>query len=301
MPELPEVEVVRRGVERWAAGRRVQEVQVYDPRSLRRFAEGPEAFQRQLTGSVLGVPERRGKYLWIPLEQHDVAGTAPALMIHLGMSGQVLIEDDDAPAEKHLKITLVLSAGAGQERLPTHLRFIDQRIFGGMQLSPLVTGVAGRQVPQAAAHIAPDPLEPAVTGEWLFRALRRRRTGLKRALLDQTLISGVGNIYADEALWRAKLHYARRAETVTRAGVARLLAALHEVMEAALAAGGTSFDALYVNVNGASGYFDRSLEVYGQAGQECSRCASVIRRERFMNRSSYWCPVCQPRPRAGRW
>lgn len=301
MPELPEVEVVRRGVERWAAGRRVERVQVFDPRSLRRYAEGPEDFVRELTGSVLGVPERRGKYLWIPLEQHDDAAPSPALMIHLGMSGQVLIKDSDAPAEKHLKITLALSTEAGQLRLPSQLRFIDQRIFGGMQLSPLVTGAAGRQLPEAAAHIAPDPLEPAVTGEWLFTTLRRRRTGLKRALLDQTVISGVGNIYADEALWRARLHYARRAETVTRAGTAQLLEALREVMEAALAAGGTSFDALYVNVNGASGYFDRSLQVYGQAGQECSRCGSVIRREKFMNRSSYFCPGCQPRPRAGRW
>ncbi|WP_120006456.1 bifunctional DNA-formamidopyrimidine glycosylase/DNA-(apurinic or apyrimidinic site) lyase [Nesterenkonia muleiensis] len=297
MPELPEVEVVRRGVERWAAGRRVERVQVYDPRSLRRFAEGPEAFQRQLTGSVLGVPERRGKYLWIPLEQHDDADPPPALLIHLGMSGQVLIEDDDAPAEKHLKITLALSARAEKARLPSHLRFIDQRIFGGMQLSPLVTGIAGRQVPQAAAHIAPDPLEPAVTEEWLFRTLRRRRTGLKRALLDQTLISGVGNIYADEALWRAKLHYARRAETVTRAEAMRLLEALREVMEAALAAGGTSFDALYVNVNGASGYFSRLLRSYGRAGQPCLRCGTLIVREKFMNRSSYFCPKCQRPPR----
>ena len=315
MPELPEVEVVRRGVQRWAAGRRIQRVQVHDPRSLRRFAEGPEAFVQQLTGQILAAPQRRGKYLWVPLEAQP-----QALMIHLGMSGQVLIEDDDAPAQKHLKVTLQLSeAHDGEAALPGQLRFIDQRIFGGMQLSPLeedrsVSG-SGRSIPQAAAHIAPDPLEPVVDAEWLFRALRRRRTGLKRALLDQTLISGVGNIYADEALWRAQLHYARRSEGITRAEAARLLEALVQVMEAALAAGGTSFDALYVNVNGASGYFDRSLHAYGQAGAECARCAAqqesgeldarrspgVIVREKFMGRSSYRCPVCQPRPRSGRW
>lgn len=293
MPELPEVEVVRRGVEQWAAGRLVTGVQVHDPRSLRRFAEGPSAFVSQLAGAVLGAPERRGKYLWIPLELQGGNAAGVALLIHLGMSGQVLMENDDAPAEKHLKITL--SLGARQDS-PAQLRFVDQRIFGGMQLSPLVAGAAGRVVPEAAAHIAPDPLEPVVTEEWLFTALRRRRTGLKRALLDQTLISGVGNIYADEALWRATLHYDRRTDTITRVQAARLLEALREVMAAALAAGGTSFDALYVNVNGASGYFDRSLEVYGQAGRQCSRCGGVIRREKFMNRSSYWCPGCQRRP-----
>ncbi|GAA4835054.1 bifunctional DNA-formamidopyrimidine glycosylase/DNA-(apurinic or apyrimidinic site) lyase [Garicola koreensis] len=331
MPELPEVEVVRRGVQRWAAGRRVEAVQIHDVRSLRRFAEGPEAFVRQLTGQVLVAPQRRGKFLWIPLQNQPIV-----LMIHLGMSGQVLIEDDDAPAQKHLKVTLQLSRAHDDDgaALPSQLRFIDQRIFGGMQLSPVgddavgagpvgpgvvgpgtVGPQSGRLIPAAAAHIGPDPLESGVDAEWFFRALRRRRTGLKRALLDQTLVSGVGNIYADEALWVAALHYARRSETITRAEAARLLEALVQVMEAALAAGGTSFDALYVNVNGASGYFERSLQAYGQAGRECARCAArvevgalssarspgVIVREKFMGRSSYLCPVCQPRPRNGRW
>lgn len=316
MPELPEVEVVRRGVDRWAAHRTVEEVTVHDERSLRRYAEGPAAFRDQLTGRTLGAPQRRGKFLWIPLaSEHTPQPTA--LVIHLGMSGQVLVENDDAPAEKHLKITLALGDKLQAEAAeqghapPNQLRFVDQRIFGGMHLSPLipdvVTRTSQRLIPQSATHIAPDPLEPAVTGEWMFTALRRRRTGIKRALLDQTVISGVGNIYADEALWRARMHYARRAETVTRAEAARLLTALQEVMAAALEAGGTSFDALYVNVNGASGYFDRSLQAYGQAGRECSRCAvagrsaGVIQRAKFMGRSSYWCPVCQPRPRNGRW
>lgn len=308
MPELPEVEVVRQGVAQWAAGRRVEQVQVHDARSLRRFAEGPAEFARQLTGQVLGAPQRRGKFLWVPLD-NDAATALTALVIHLGMSGQVLIEHADAPQEKHLKITLTLGAETAEDqasqgasmpnelRFPGQLRFIDQRIFGGMQLSPLVPDAtapgSGRLIPEVAAHIAPDPLEEAVTAEWLFQVLRRRRTGLKRALLDQTALSGVGNIYADEALWRARMHYARRTETVTRAQVGLLLEALREVMQAALAAGGTSFDALYVNVNGASGYFDRALEVYGQAGQPCKRCGTPIVREKFMNRSSHFCPVCQ--------
>jgi formamidopyrimidine-DNA glycosylase len=322
MPELPEVEVVRRGVRQWATHRPVLDVIVHDERSLRRYEEGPQVFRDQLTGRTLGAPQRRGKFLWIPLLSRGVAQPSTALVIHLGMSGQVLMEHDAAPAEKHLKITLDLGSGEDAEALgqqqstPNQLRFVDQRIFGGMHLAPLVPDVvttgSSRLIPQSATHIAPDPLEPAVTAEWLFTALRRRRTGLKRALLDQTVISGVGNIYADEALWRAQMHFARRTETITRAAAARLLTGLQEVMGAALEAGGTSFDALYVNVNGASGYFDRSLQAYGQAGRECSRCAAavangaahtaaVIQRAKFMGRSSYWCPVCQPRPRHGRW
>ncbi|WP_147103600.1 bifunctional DNA-formamidopyrimidine glycosylase/DNA-(apurinic or apyrimidinic site) lyase [Nesterenkonia populi] len=308
MPELPEVEVVRRGVETWAARRPVLQVQVHDPRSLRRYAEGPEHFRRELVDRTLGVPERRGKFLWIPLNDQYGAPLEQTLMIHLGMSGQVLVEAADAPLEKHLKITLHLGAlphleeqGAVEEA-PDQLRFVDQRIFGGMQISPLVpdpvlTEGAGdgvpRLVPAAAAHIAPDPLEPVTTAERFFRTLRGRRTGLKRALLDQGMVSGVGNIYADEALWRTRLHYARRTETITRAQASLLLSSLQEVMGDALAAGGTSFDSLYVNVNGASGYFDRSLQCYGQAGRPCSRCGTPISREKFMNRSSYFCPRCQ--------
>lgn len=315
MPELPEVEVVRRGIQRWAAGRTISSVTVHDPRSLRRFPDGADAFTQLLSGRTLGSPQRRGKYLWIPL-----AGEDYALMIHLGMSGQVLMEDSSASAEKHLKITLQLEsdttwetyaaddvdAVGTQQQVPDQLRFVDQRIFGGMQLSPLIPTAGPLQhdsgtVPEAAAHIAADPLEPVVTAETFFRALRNRRSGLKRALLDQTLISGVGNIYADEALWRATLHYARRTETITRAQAQLLLSSIQDVMAAALEAGGTSFDSLYVNVNGASGYFDRSLQCYAQAGKPCSRCGEIIRRDKFMGRSSYWCPRCQPRPRTGRW
>ncbi len=291
MPELPEVEVVRRGLQDWAAGRLIEKVTILDPRSLRRHQAGPEDLIRRLTGARLMSPQRRGKYLWIPVESADSDAAGTALMIHLGMSGQVLMEDAAAPREKHLKAVLELSAAA---ETPAQLRFVDQRIFGGLQLSPLVTSDhPSGTVPQAAAHIGPDPLEPYVEAEWLFRALRRRRTGLKRALLDQNLVSGIGNIYADEALWAARLHFARRTETITRRQTTDLLNAVREVMNAALAAGGTSFDSLYVHVNGASGYFDRSLNVYGRSGDPCRRCGTPIVRERFMNRSSYFCPACQ--------
>jgi formamidopyrimidine-DNA glycosylase len=200
--------------------------------------------------------------------------------------------------------------------MPDQLRFVDQRIFGGLFLTSLIAtsdggpgGLAETPLPliaEEASHIARDPLDPYFSFDAFYRRLRARKTGLKRALLDQGLVSGIGNIYADEALWKARLHYARPTDTLRRTDASRLLDAAREVMTDALAAGGTSFDSLYVNVNGASGYFDRSLNAYGRGGQECKRCAAVgrvslLKREQFMNRSSYTCPVCQPRPRNGRW
>ncbi|GAB3177693.1 bifunctional DNA-formamidopyrimidine glycosylase/DNA-(apurinic or apyrimidinic site) lyase [Nesterenkonia halophila] len=319
MPELPEVEVVRRGVERWAVGRRAARPVVHDVRSLRRHDDGVEDFAARVAGRTLDAARRRGKYLWIPLSAAGSPTTRPdgsardeALVIHLGMSGQVLVQPDDAPAEKHLKVVVDLgdvpgdaAAGDGEPATGSgrQLRFVDQRIFGGLQIRPLVPADhPSGTVPASIAHIGPDPLEPAGAAvEPFFRALRRRRSGLKRALLDQTLRSGIGNIYADEALWRARLHFARRTETVTRAEAARVLGAVREVMEAALEAGGTSFDALYVNVNGESGYFSRGLDAYGRTGEPCRRCATPLRRTPFMGRSSHWCPRCQPRPRSGRW
>ena len=315
MPELPEVEVVRRGLVSWVRGRTITAVDVLDPRSLRRHAMGPEDFKGNLEGATVVDVVRRGKFLWMPLsETAESAGASPvALMAHLGMSGQLLMQDGDVPDEKHLKVRLRLSVVSG---MPEQLRFVDQRIFGGLFVTGMVPtddGGPGGQaespvalIAEEASHIARDPLDPAFSFDFFYSRLRKRKTGLKRALLDQGLVSGIGNIYADEALWRAKLHYARPTDTLRRGEAERLIASAREVMLDALAAGGTSFDALYVNVNGASGYFNRSLSAYGQEGKPCSRCAAVginstIRREQFMNRSSYSCPVCQPRPRKGRW
>ncbi|GGC94963.1 formamidopyrimidine-DNA glycosylase [Tersicoccus solisilvae] len=318
MPELPEVEVVRRGLAPWAVGRTVTDVDVVDPRSIRRHPGGTEAFTAALTGRRLTAAVRRGKFLWLPLAAPGADAEPTALVVHLGMSGQVLIQPAASPDEKHLRIRLRLDPAAdappsdGPER---QLRFVDQRIFGGMHVDRLVCtedgapGGSGSEltlIPASAAHIARDPLDPAFDVAAFTTRLRRRRTGIKRALLDQSLISGIGNIYADESLWRARLHYARPTETLRRPEVERLLAACREVMGTALDAGGTSFDALYVNVNGQSGYFDRSLAVYGQAGRLCPRCAangrhSVVRRDSFMNRGSFTCPVCQPKPRRARW
>ncbi|NIZ90155.1 bifunctional DNA-formamidopyrimidine glycosylase/DNA-(apurinic or apyrimidinic site) lyase [Kineococcus rubinsiae] len=304
MPELPEVEVVRRGLAAHVVGRPVREAEFLHPRVTRRHVAGPADALARSTGVVVADAVRRGKYLWMPLA--DASGTASdALLVHLGMSGQLLVEGDDAPDEKHLRARWRFADDGPQ------LRFVDQRTFGGVSVVPLVPvadgGPGGRGehpeaswgafLPASVAHIARDPLDPSFDDAGFARRLRQRTTGLKRALLDQTLVSGVGNIYADEALWRAQLHYARPTKTLPAAAALQVLSALRDVMAAALEAGGTSFDSLYVDVNGASGYFDRSLAAYGREDRPCPRCGTPIRRDAFMNRSSFSCPRCQPRPR----
>jgi formamidopyrimidine-DNA glycosylase len=283
VPELPEVEVVRRGLTRWVSGRTVAEADVLHPRAVRRHLAGGEDFAARLRGRTFGPARRRGKYLWLPLDDPGFS-----VLGHLGMSGQLLVRPKDAPDEKHLRIRLRFA-----DDLDTELRFVDQRTFGGLSLhdnSP-------DGLPDVIAHIARDPLDPAFDDAAFPVALRAKRTTVKRALLDQSLISGVGNIYADEALWRAKLHYDRPTATLTRPVVADLLSHVRDVMNAALDVGGTSFDSLYVNVNGESGYFDRSLDAYGREDEPCHRCGTPMRRRAWMNRSSYFCPRCQRPPR----
>ncbi len=283
MPELPEVEVVRRGLAKFVAGRTVTAVEVSHPRAVRRHLAGPVDFAAALTGRTVLDACRRGKYLWLPLDSGD------AVLAHLGMSGQLLVQPVAAPDETHLRVRMRFADGESE------LRFVDQRTFGGLSYE-----VGGAELPGPIAHIARDPVDEEFDDELFSVALRRRHTALKRALLDQNLVSGIGNIYADEALWRAKLHGLRPTETMRRPEIARLLAAVRDVLSDALAAGGTSFDSLYVNVNGESGYFDRSLDVYGRRDLPCHRCGTPIRRDAFMNRSSFSCPRCQPRPRRAR-
>ncbi|MGY6650804.1 bifunctional DNA-formamidopyrimidine glycosylase/DNA-(apurinic or apyrimidinic site) lyase [Amycolatopsis sp. TRM77291] len=285
MPELPEVEVVRAGLEAHVSGRTITEVEVLHARAIRRHELGAEDFGGRLSGVKITAARRRGKYLWLELSDGQ------AMLAHLGMSGQMLVQPDDAPDEKHLRVRFRF-ADNGPE-----LRFVDQRTFGGLALAEL-TEVDGTPLPGTIAHIARDPMDPRFDLDQAVRALRSRRTELKRALLDQTLVSGIGNIYADEALWRAKLHWARPTDRLTAAHGRAVLTAASDVMAEALVAGGTSFDALYVNINGESGYFDRSLDAYGQEGLPCGRCGTAIRRDPFMNRSSFSCPRCQPKPRA---
>lgn len=337
MPELPEVETVRAGLADHSLGRPVRAVRVVDARSLRRHLPGPAHFEEALTGRALRGAYRRGKYLWLTLSEADGTLADEALVVHLGMSGQLLVRDepggemgsdsgndlqaraafDEQP--RHLRVAIELGpAGATGGAASTNrastgqrLLFVDQRIFGGMFLSPLVPDVPAAEgkaslgevperflVPQAVKHIARDPLDTFFDPAAVRRKFLRTSSGIKKVLLDQSVISGVGNIYADEALWRARLHYAKPARTLSAAQTRDLLEAVTRVLRESLAAGGTSFDALYVNVLGESGYFERSLNAYGRAGEPCHRCAeagrtSLIVREPFQNRSSYRCPHCQ--------
>ncbi len=282
MPELPEVEVVRRGVQAHVVGRRVAALEVRHPRAVRRHLPGASDLSARLAGRRAVAARRRGKFLWL-----DLDGPREALVAHLGMSGQLLVQPPDAADEVHLRVRLSFQDAGPQ------LRFVDQRTFGGLWLDP----VTDAGLPASVAHIGPDPLGPEYDLEAAVRRLRARRTGIKRALLDQGVVSGIGNIYADEALWRARVHGERATDTLSARTVRRVLACAADVLTEALAQGGTSFDALYVDVSGASGYFGRSLAAYGRAGQPCPRCGTGIRREAFMNRSSFSCPRCQPRPR----
>ncbi len=305
--------MVRRGLQAHVAGKSITSVRVDHPRAVRRHEAGAADLTARLLGARILRTDRRGKYLWLVLDEdgeeddkaeddkaeddkeegdkaEDDKAEDIALVVHLGMSGQMLL--GPVPNENHLRIAAVLDDG-------TALSFVDQRTFGGWQLADLVT-VDGSRVPQPVAHIARDPLDPRFDRNAVLDVLRRKHSEIKRQLLDQTVVSGIGNIYADEALWRAQVNGARIAEKLTRRQLGQVLDCAAEVMREALQEGGTSFDSLYVNVNGQSGYFDRSLNVYGRQDRNCRRCGGVIRREKFMNRSSFYCPVCQPRPRIRR-
>ena len=300
MPELPEVEVVRAGLERHAVGRTIEAVEVLHPRPVRRDHRGSTGFVAALLGQRIVAVRRRGKYFWLALAPAPGGRTGDALLGHLGMSGQMLLHDPGAPDERHLRVRFTLSAPpslveggvAAPVAGPLEMRFVDQRMFGGLAVSE-----GGAELPTEIVHIARDPIDPEFDDTQFVRRARRRTSAIKRLLLDQGLISGVGNIYADEALWRAELHGERPGDRLTPAMLSGLLGHVRAVMGEALAQGGTSFDALYVNVNGESGYFDRSLDAYGQEGRPCRRCGTPIRRVAFMNRSSYFCPTCQRPPR----
>ena len=289
MPELPEVEVVRRGLDPYLRGRRISEVRVFEARSVRRHPSGARGFERELNGAVISHFSRRGKFLWAPIRDAD-----RAVVIHLGMSGQTLLTTAKETPDRHRRISMRFDGR------PRTLEFVDQRMFGGMLIDGLVDDGDGGRVPASVAHIARDVLDPKFDDATVIQQIRRRRAGIKHVLLDQGLLSGIGNIYADEALWRSKLHYAMPAERITAARLRELLQHVRDVMTDALAVGGTSFDALYVNVNGESGYFDRALAAYGREHEPCDRCGSPIRRAAWENRSSYFCGTCQPTPRRRR-
>lgn len=267
-------------------GRTVATAEVLHPRAIRRHAEGPGDFSARVRGLTLLSAERRGKFLWLPLGA-GASADGYAVTGHLGMSGQLLVQPSGTPDEKHLRIRFTFTDDGPE------LRFVDQRTFGGMTVEALEKDRHGVVVPSSVVHIARDALDPEFDVDYFHSELRRRDTGLKRALLDQTRVSGIGNIYADEALWSARLHYDKPTSKMRRPDTDRVLGAAREVMTAALAVGGTSFDSLYVDVNGDSGYFARSLHAYGREGEPCNRCGTAIKRESFMNRSSFFCPKCQ--------
>ena len=283
MPELPEVEVVRRGLETHVLGARIEDVEVLHPRA-NRGQDAPLA--DLLAGAQITGVRRRGKYLWLDLPEDQ------ALFIHLGMSGQMLVGEPGTCTSPHLRIRAELHAADGTE---LELAFVDQRTFGRWLHTELVDGRAGTAVPRPVAHIAVDPLEPEFDPVATARRMRQSSSAVKAVLLNQEVVSGVGNIYADESLWAAGIAPTWRARSLRQRDALNLLEASRDVMTRALAAGGTSFDSLYVNVNGASGHFARDLNVYGREDEPCPRCGGPIHRTVLGGRSSHYCPVCQRR------
>lgn len=277
---------MRAGLAPAAVGSLITGVSVLDERALTRHAAGAADFVDRLEGRTFSGAARRGKFLWLPLDTGD-----SALIAHLGMSGQMLLRPPDAPDERHERIRLHIDH-------PSHGRlaivFADQRTFGSLAVDGLVLD-GPTAIPTQVVHIARDPVDPHFDDAAFLEALRRRGSAIKRVLLDQQVISGVGNIYADESLWAARIHPETPANRLSTRTATRLLAEIRTVLAKALAEGGTSFDAQYVNVNGQAGYFAHSLNAYGRGGQPCPRCGGSIRREAFMNRSSHYCPRCQRR------
>lgn len=304
MPELPEVEVVRAGLAPALAGGRITSVEIFEPRSLKRHDRSLGEFETLATGATPLAVGRRGKFLWMPLDEER------AIVAHLGMSGQLLLRTPGYEESGLLRIRFTVEHPQYGE---LWWNFVDQRIFGSLAVDRLVDAQGGEdaigdagwfgpepadgpwrsRIPSQVAHIARDPLDPLFDDEAWLANTRRSNVGIKRLLLDQNRISGIGNIYADESLWLARLHYDRPGASISAAKLRELLAAVRQVLTKALAEGGTSFDTQYVNVNGASGYFAHSLNAYGQQGRPCPRCGTMIRRASFMNRGSHFCPKCQ--------
>jgi formamidopyrimidine-DNA glycosylase len=304
VPELPEVEVVRAGLAPAVTGARIVAATVLDERALTRHGDSGASFEAALIGRRISAAVRRGKFLWMPLEAGAFDPPAgEALIAHLGMSGQLLLRSSGAPAERHERVRLDLQH-------PDHgeisVVFADQRTFGSLAIDPLEPtpdgapggwGADAAAVPRQVAHIARDPLDPAFRDDRFRATVVRKASGIKRVLLDQTVVSGIGNIYADEALWAARVHPETAARDLSTRALNRLLAEARAVLHKALAEGGTSFDAQYVNVNGQAGYFAHSLNAYGRTGKPCLRCGRPIVRVSFTNRSSHYCPHCQRQPR----
>lgn len=296
MPELPEVETVRAGLAKHLVGASVEDIKVFDPRSLKKNFSGPEGFARELIGSRFQAVVRRGKFMWLPLSE------SRALVGHLGMSGQILLRTHGFHADGQTRVVLDVKS-AKSERF--EVRFVDQRLFGALVIDDLVPtadaqpagyspeAAATALIPSKVAHIARDLLDPYFDAGAVVTRMRKRNSGIKRVLLDQNLLSGIGNIYADESLWLAKLHFEQPASSISTRKLAELVEIAGGVLRQAVLQGGTSFDEQYKNVNGESGYFSQSLNAYGQSGLPCGRCGGEIRRQAWANRGSHFCPRCQ--------
>jgi formamidopyrimidine-DNA glycosylase len=278
MPELPEVETVRAGLAKYVIGKKIFSASTNHPRALKPSSIAPVS---ALIGSKILDVKRRGKFLWLSLDRPI------CLVVHLGMSGQLLVQPTAVRAQKHMRAQFGLSAGRFS-KAGNQIRFVDQRTFGWVSVEEYVG-----DVPSSVSHIALDPFEEKFDLAASIAKIKKRKSAIKPTLLNQEIISGIGNIYADEALWRSKIHPEIICEDLTKAEIKRVINYAIEVMQEAISAGGTSFDEQYKNVNGESGYFERSLVVYGQEGEPCPRCASAIVRIAFANRSSHLCQRCQ--------
>jgi len=277
MPELPEVETVRRGLERFAVGRRVNGVDVGRERTVRRTSR--EAVIHGLTGTTITAANRRGKYLLLPLDSGD------EVMIHLRMSGQVLIAAAGTARPAHTHVVMHLDDG-------NELWFVDPRTFGEVVVFD-PTNVAV-EIPDLAL-LGPDPIADDLTLRDLRRMLRSRRRLLKPLLLDQHVIAGIGNIYADEILHEARLRPDRISNELSTVSERRLHDAIHRVLHGAIAAGGSTLgDAQYVDLLGASGSYQDAHAVYGRAGLRCRTCGvGWIRHTVSAQRSTHYCPRCK--------
>ena len=284
MPELPEVEVVRKGLAKHVKNRKISNAKVRNNRALRNFEFSTKTFEKTVSGFTINSVERRGKFLWMTLKN-----SSQAISAHLGMSGQMLMVKKDEKPSTHARVTFDFSD------TKRSLHFIDQRTFGWVNLEELVEAKDKRLVPQSVLHISPDLFEETFDLDKTISNIKKRKTGIKQALLNQEIVAGIGNIYADEALWLAKTHWADVCENLSEKKINEILISAKEVMAKALEKGGTSFDDLYIDVNGESGYFENELNAYGREGERCYRCDLEMVREAFSNnRSSTICPNCQP-------
>jgi formamidopyrimidine-DNA glycosylase len=277
VPELPEVETVRRGLQHLVTGYKITQAQQLHPRALKSESIAP---LESLQGAKITGTNRRGKFMWLTLNRPYV------LVAHLGMSGQFLIHQKDRPKATHVRAQFTLSKPLRTQELV----FNDQRTFGWLSVEETTNNI-----PASAQHIAPDPFDPLFDKDLTINNYRKRNIKIKTALLNQEIMSGVGNIYADETLWRAKIHPEISTADLSSKKISTIIDYATEVMQEAINQGGTSFDDLYINVNGESGFFEQSLAAYGQEDEPCPRCGTPIRRITFGQRSSHYCPRCQRR------